>query len=193
MGAMTMPNQISKWKAEHGDFIRLLSILKSQIGLFHEQAEANYELMLDIVYYLTHFPDRFHHPREDIAFAKLAERDASARLRVHELIGEHKVIASSGKRLVEQLNGILAGAILEREAVEVDAATYIVYYRQHMAREEAELFPRLEDVLGNEDWKAVDDAITPEADPLFGSKVGQRYQQLRRQIMLAAEPADTNA
>ena len=188
-----MSSQISKWKAEHGDFIRLLGILKSQIGLFHEQAEANYELMLDIVYYLTHFPDRFHHPREDIAFGKLAERDASAQLRVRELTGEHKVIASSGKRLVEQLNGILAGAILEREAVEVDAATYIVYYRQHMAREEAELFPRLEDVLGNEDWQAVDDAITPEADPLFGSKVGQRYQQLRRQIMLAAEQTDTNA
>ncbi len=103
------------------------------------------------------------------------------------------MIASSGKRLVEQLNGILAGAILEREAVEVDAATYIVYYRQHMAREEAELFPRLADVLGNDDWKAVEDAISPEVDPLFGSKVGPRYQQLHRQIMLAAERTDTNA
>lgn len=188
-----MSNQIIKWKAEHAEFIRLLGILKSQIGLFHEQAEANYELMLDIVYYLTQFPDRFHHPREDIAFAKLVERDASARLRVRELTGEHKVIASSGKRLVEQLNGILAGAILEREAVEVDAATYIVYYRQHMAREEADLFPRLEDIFGSEDWKAVEDAISPEADPLFGSKVGLRYQHLHRQIMLAAERTDTNA
>lgn len=188
-----MSNQIIKWKAEHAEFARLLGILKSQIGLFHEQAEANYELMLDIVYYLTHFPDRYHHPREDIAFAKLVERDASARSRVRELTGEHKVIASSGKRLVEQLNGILAGAILEREAVEVDAATYIVYYRQHMAREEAELFPRLADVLGNDDWKSVEDAISPEVDPLFGSKVGLRYQHLRRQIMLAAERTDTNA
>lgn len=188
-----MSNQIKKWKAEHVEFIRLLGILKSQIGLFHEQAEANYELMLDIVYYLTQYPDRFHHPREDIAFAKLVQRDASVQARVRELLGEHKVIASSGKRLVERLNGILAGAILQREAVEVDAATYIVYYRQHMAREETDLFPRLEAVLGSEDWKAVDDAITPEADPLFGSEVGQRYQQLHRQIMLAAERTGTNA
>jgi hemerythrin-like domain-containing protein len=191
MGETTMSNQISKWKAEHADFIRLLGILKSEIGLFHEQAEANYELMLDIVYYLTQYPDRFHHPREDIAFGRLVERDASAQLRVRELLGEHKVIASSGKRLVEQLNGILAGAILEREAVEVGAATYIVYYRQHMAREEADLFPRLADVLGSEDWKAVDEAITPEADPLFGSKIGQRYEQLHRQILLAAGRTDT--
>lgn len=188
-----MSKQISKWKAEHADFIRLLGILKSQVGLFHQQAEVNYELMLDIVYYLTHHPDRFHHPREDIAFGKLAERDPSSRNRVRELMGEHQVIASAGKRLVEQLNAILGDAMLERESVEVDAATYIVYYRQHMAREEAELFPRLEDVLGDEDWKAVDSAITAEADPLFGSKVGQRYQQLHQQILLAAERTDTNA
>ena len=137
-----MSNQIRKWKAEHADFVRLLGILKSQIGLFHQEAEANYELMLDIVYYLTQFPDRFHHPREDIAFGRLAERDPSAQIRVRELLGEHKVIASAGKRLVDQLDGILAGAMLERESVEVDAATYIAYYRQHMVGDETDLFPR---------------------------------------------------
>jgi hemerythrin-like domain-containing protein len=192
IGGATISNQIRKWKAEHADFVRLLGILKSQIGLFHQEAEANYELMLDIVYYLTQFPDRFHHPREDIAFGKLAEWDPSMQIRVRELLGEHKVIASAGKRLVEQLDAILAGAMLEREAVEVNAATYIAYYRQHMVGEETDLFPRLEGVLGNEDWKAVGDAITPEADPLFGGKVGQRYQRLHRQIMLASEASDTN-
>ncbi len=187
-----MSNQISKWKAEHTDFIRLLRILKSQVDLFHQQAEVNYELMLDIVYYLTQYPDRFHHPREDIAFGKLAEGDPSTQSRVRELLAEHRVIASAGRRLVEQLNRILSDAMLERESVEADAATYIVYYRQHMAREERDLFPRLEDVLRNEDWKAVDDAITAEADPLFGSEVGQRYQQLHQQILITAEQTDTN-
>jgi len=28
---------------------------------------------------------------------------------------------------------------------------------------------------------------------LFGSKIGQRYQQLHRQILMAAEQTDTNA
>ncbi len=188
-----MVNQVRRWKTEHVEFVRLLDILESQIGLFHREATVNYELMLDIVYYLTHYPDRFHHPREDIAFARLAERDPSARLRVGELLGEHRVIATSGKKLVEQLNAILGDAILEREAVEASAATYIVYYRQHMAREEAELFPRVEDVLSDADWKAVGEAITAEADPLFGAKVGQRYQQLHRQIMLASKGKDTGA
>ncbi len=188
-----MSDQVRRWKAEHTDFVRLLGILKLQIGLFHDVAEANYELMLDIVYYLTQYPDRFHHPREDVAFGKLAERDPSAKIRVRELLGEHKVIASAGRRLAERLNAILGGAILERESVEVDAATYIAYYRQHMAGEETDLFPRLGQVLDNADWKAVADAIAPEVDPLFGNEVEQRYRELHRQILLAAKGSHANA
>jgi len=188
-----MSNQITKWKGEHAEFVRILDILESQIRLFHEGAPTDYELMLDIVYYLTQFPDRFHHPREDVAFKRLAERVPSFQIRVRELLGEHKVIASAGRSLVEKLDGILGGAMLARESVEVDAATYIAYYRQHMVGEETDLFPRLEGALNDEDWKAVGDAITAEADPLFGSKVGQRYQQLHRQIMLASEGSGTNA
>lgn len=188
-----MASQIRIWKAEHVEFARLLDILESQIGLFHRETTVNYELMLDIVYYLTQYPDRFHHPREDIAFARLVERDPSAEHRVRELLIEHRVIANSGKKLVEQLDAILGDAILTRESVEASAATYIVYYRQHMAREEAELFPRAGDVLNDADWKAVGEAINAEADPLFGAKVGLRYQQLRRQITLASKRDDSSA
>ena len=59
--------------------------------------------------------------------------------------------------------------------------------------EESDLLSRVEGVLSDEDWNAVSDAITSEADPLFGGKVEQRYQQLHRQIMLASEGSDTNA
>lgn len=123
MGKTTMLDQISKWKAEHTDFVCLLGILKSQIGLFREKMEVNHELMLDIVYYLTQYPDPFHHPREDIAFGNLAERDPSAWIRAREFLGEHMVIATAGKRVAEQLDATLVGAMLEREAVEVNAAT----------------------------------------------------------------------
>jgi len=61
-----MQKQILRWKAEHVDFLQLLDLLELQIGPFHEGATPNYDLMLDIVYYLTHFADKFHHPREDV-------------------------------------------------------------------------------------------------------------------------------
>ena len=75
-------------------------------------------------------------------------------------------------------------AILEREAVAVNAATYVAYYRRHMARDETDLFPRVEDCLSNADLKAVSDAIPLEADPLF-----RPQGQAALPVIAPAEPA----
>lgn len=184
-----MRKQILKWKAEHVDFLRLLDLLELQISLFHEGATPSYDVMLDIVYYLTHFADKFHHPREDVAITKLGERDASVRALIQRVLGEHKVIASAGRQLVEQLEAVLNGALLTRESVEVAAATYLTYYRHHMAREEQDLFPMVDKVLRPADWKFVQAAIPTQEDPLFGKDVKERYRALRRQIELAAGAA----
>lgn len=181
-----MPEQIVKWKEEHVDFLRLLDLLEQQISLFHGGATANYDLMLDIVYYLTHFADKFHHPREDVALGKLGERDPSFRALIQRVLGEHKVIASAGRQLVEQLEAVLNGALVARESVEAAAATYVTYYRHHMAREEMDLFPIAEKVLRPQDWKSVTAAIPPQEDPLFGNDVKERYRVLREQIELAS-------
>ena len=181
-----MHKQILKWNAEHVDFLRLLARLELQISLFHEGASPSYVLMLDIVYYLTHFADKFHHPREDVALAKLGERDPSVRALIQRVLGEHKVIASAGKQLVEQLGAVLNGALLTRESVEAAAATYVTYYRHHMARGEKDLFPIVDRVLRPVDWKSVVAAIPSKDDPLFGKEVKERYRVLHRQIELAS-------
>ena len=64
-----MTNDIDKLQSEHTDFAKLLDLLEAQIGLFHRGEQPDYNLMLDIFYYMTHYPDRFHHPKEDLAFA----------------------------------------------------------------------------------------------------------------------------
>ena len=181
-----MQKQILRWKAEHVDFLQLLDLLELQIGPFHEGATPNYDLMLDIVYYLTHFADKFHHPREDVAIGKLSERDSSVRELIQRVLGEHRVIASAGKHLVEQLEAVLNGVLLTRESVEAAAATYVTYYRQHMVREEKDLFPMIDKALRPEDWDSVAAAIPPEEDPLFGKEIKERYRVLHEQIELAS-------
>ena len=177
-----MPDPIQQLRAEHANMAQLLDLLELQIGLFHEGAQTDYELMLDIVYYLTNFPDQFHHRIEDAAFAKLAERDPSVRPEVNRLLGEHHVLAASGKQLLERLEAVVNGTVTTREAIEVPAATYVSFYRHHLNREEVDLFFRAERLLGPEDWKAVRSAVGRETDPLFGGQVEQRFKALRQQI-----------
>ncbi len=94
------------------------------------------------------------------------------------------MITLAGKQLVERFETVLNGAILTRESVEMAAAIYITYFRQHMVREEVDLFPMIDKVLRPEDWKSVAAAIPVKDDPLFGKNVKARYRVLHRQIEL---------
>ena len=181
-----MADSIAAWHTEHVYFRRLLALLQRQVEVFHTGERPNYELMLDIISYLREFADRFHHPREDAAFACLAKRFPEMKPDLARLSQEHRVIAQAGETLLQHLNAILAGAIVPRSEIEVAAATYLVYYGNHIAREEEDVLTRAAKELTPADWKAVMDAAPGGRDPVFGDQSGERYKELRRQIALDA-------
>jgi hemerythrin-like domain-containing protein len=172
------------WHEEHVYFNQLLSLLRKQVDLFHRDEKPNYELMQDIVTYLRDYADRFHHPREDVAFVRLAKHCADLELVLARLAQEHRVIAHAGDSLLKLLRAVLDGAVVPRVAVEVAAANYLVYYGNHIAREEEDVLPRAAKTLTPEDWEAVRTAVPPGRDPLFGGAPEERYRELRRQIAL---------
>lgn len=181
-----MSDSIDLWHAEHKHFARLLDLLEQQVVAFHADDGPNYQLMLDVVSYLRYFPDRYHHAREDVAFARLATRDPSLAPLIDRLLQEHRVIAASGTELLKYLEQVIDDVVIERAKVEAAAATYLVYYRRHLALEDRDIVPRAEQLLTQQDWEAVVAAIPAGADPLFGENFEPRYRELRRQIAMAA-------
>ncbi len=177
---------IVHWHAEHANFSRLLDILQKELDAFHHGGEPNYDLMVDIVTYLRHFPDVHHHPREDAAFALLAKRDPSLGVELERLRQEHRVIGAAGEDLLRTLKEVAAGTIVARAVVESVAAMYLVYYRHHIAAEEEEVLPRATRLLSAEDWREVNAAGPAGRDPLFGDKAESGYRELRRHIALEA-------
>ena len=185
-----MAEPIAAWHADHVNFARLLNLLERQLIAFHAGEEPDYPVMLASVYYLRHYPDRVHHPREDVAFARLVARDPALQLPIARRLQEHRVIAAAGEELLKLLQGVVEGVLVERSAIETAAATYLEYYRHHLAAEEREVIPRAAQLLTPDDWAAV--AAAPAgSDPLFGREFDSRYRELRRQIELEAQDADT--
>ena len=45
--------------------------LEKQMDVVRDEENADFELMHDIMLYMTHYPDRTHHPMEDLVFQKL--------------------------------------------------------------------------------------------------------------------------
>ena len=179
-----MSIQVDAWHTEHMYFRRLLGRLQRELDLFAVGERPNYPLMLDILTYLAEFCDRVHHPREDAAFALLAQRFPDLELPLTRLQQEHRVIAHAGEALRGQIAAIVDGAFVPRAVVEAAAATYLVYYRSHIEHEEREVLGRAESALSGEDWEAVRAAAPHGDDPLFGATPQERFRQLRREISL---------
>ena len=186
MASRSTGSRTQEWHAEHVYFGRLLAVLQHELDRFHRGERPDYELMLDVVGYLRDYTDRYHHPREDVAFARLARRCPDLRLDLARLGQEHRVLARAGETLRAHLEAILVGALVERSVVEVAAATYLVYYGNHIAREEEIVLPRAAERLSPADWHAVRSAVKPAADPLFGERPEARFKALRRRIAAAA-------
>ena len=185
-----MPDTLTLWHAEHVNFSRLLNLLESQLSVFHGGKSPDYELMLNIMFYMTHYSDVLHHPKEDLVFAKIKERDQRVAATVDELATQHAHLHKSGQELVRQLDGILNDAISSREIVEAVARDYVGTLRAHMRTEETEILPLAATLLSAHDWAAIHAAVEHFEDPLFGKHPEGRYFALHRQIARdAAAPA----
>jgi len=173
---------IAAWHTEHEYFARLLRLLRKEIDVFHTGTEPNYELMVDILRYLREYTDCVHHPREDIAFARLARHCPDLEVVIARLMQEHRVIAAAGEDLLARIEAVVAGEVSPRERLEAAAATYLVYYGGHLAKEEKEVLGRARAHLTPADWDAVRTGVPALADPLFGNAPQDRFSHLRRQI-----------
>jgi hemerythrin-like domain-containing protein len=177
-----MGDPIAAWREEHEYFARLLQLLQKQVDVFQSGGKPKYTLMQDIVSYLRAYSDRFHHPREDMAFERLARYCPDIALVLARLQQEHRVIAHAGTALLAQIDAVLGGTILPRAELETAAATYLVYYQNHIRTEETTVLARAVQFLSADDWEAVRTAVPDAPDPLFGPNPQERYSDLRRQI-----------
>ena len=189
-----MPDTLALWHAEHVNFAKLLNLLESQLSLFHGGKSPDYELMLNIMFYMTHYSDVLHHPKEDLVFAKIKERDRRVAATVDELATQHAHLHKSGRELVRQLDDILNDSISSRESVEAIARDYVGSLRTHMRIEEEEILPLADTLLTKRDWSAIHAAVDHIEDPLFGKHPEGRYfalhQQISRQARAPAGGAD---
>jgi hemerythrin-like domain-containing protein len=138
--------------------------------------------MQGIVSYLREYSDQFHHPREDVAFERLASYCPELELVVARLRQEHRVIAHAGATLLAHIEAALEGSILPREQLEAAAAIYLIYYQNHIRTEETTILTRAAQHLTVEDWEGVRAAVPVAPDPLFGIDPQTRFRELRRQI-----------
>lgn len=181
-----MAASLAVWHAEHVNFARLLDVLEEQVAEFHQESARTTRLCPISSTTCRILPIAFTIP-EDVAYALAGRTGSGVQLLVNRLLQEHRVIATAGEELLNCLKEIAEDVLAPRSHLEAATATYLVYYRHHLATEERVVMPRAAQVLTEEDWTAVAAAVPVYPDPLFGDNTLERFEVLRRQIDRVAQ------
>jgi hemerythrin-like domain-containing protein len=178
-------------RMEHENQSKLLQLIEDQVAAADAGAAMDQELLRLACEYFSDYPDRCHHPKEDLVYGLLSQRAPESCAGVRNLIAEHV-------RLHERTEAFAAALRLMREEPKAaePAAREVIRefaqrYRQHMRDEEEQFFRLAEKRLLANDWASLDFAIFDRKDPLSEDAAEKHYSTLRQRIVAVARQGAT--
>lgn len=183
---MTTTSQIlQELRRDHSNVMLLLGMLEVEAGRLASLEEPDYQLMDDIMRYLTSYADTVHHPKEDRIYRQLQAVQPQQAATLSQIAEDHAEIARFGVELRSDIEAIVSEAIVRRDTVARDAQNYVEKLRMHITWEEQEMFSMIEELQSELDQRAVT-ADGPEwSDPLFGDDVEEDFKRLFASIQRA--------
>ena len=191
-------------RQEHRNVVSLINTLAWQVAEFERGGALDYDVISATLEYFLNFPDLYHHPKEDLIFAKLRERDPAVAAGVGDMHREHQELAARAREFSAALDALLDGvqavagrsvesmptlhAVVDeldspRKELIKSAHRFVDLQRQHVELEEAKFFAAADKALTAEDWADLGTRMTRGEDPLFGKNVAANFDRLRRAII----------
>jgi hemerythrin-like domain-containing protein len=178
-----MTDVIAILSREHANITALVKALEENIDRFELGEKIDFDILTAIAEYFLSFPDLYHHPKEDLVFAKLKERDPAAVEKIGNLREEHEEIARRTREFANGVAAILGEAQVPRDSFSRWARNFIEQQRNHVVMEERHFFPAAQAALTAEDWAEIEEKMQTPDDPLFGDDVAEPFEILREDIL----------
>jgi hemerythrin-like domain-containing protein len=181
---------IERLSWEHRNIKKLLAILERELEVFDRGDRPDYEVIRAIISYFEVYPEIYHHPQEDLVFAKLKARDPAAAVKVGDLAGEHRKGTERLRRVAHAIDNVLADCEVLRQNVDTIVRDFIEHERGHMMMEDRDFFPAALKALEPHDWTELASAVSDHKDPLFSDVAEKRFDALRIHILQLEEEAE---
>lgn len=182
---MTNPPTLQRIVTEHRTIAAMMDAMEAEIIELEAKGAFDIDLVRLILSYMAEYPDRFHHPKEELLFAAAAaKRPAFADLAatIHE---EHEDLPGTTAALQVTLDVIVIGQSMPLDDVLGALKSYVMRQRAHMAAEKDHLFPALLEILGADDWTVAEAQAAAIEDPLAGGADPGPYRRLQDLILAA--------
>jgi len=185
-----MPKALNIIRDEHRSIAAVLHGMQHLVRQIRERkAKIDSRVFRAMLYYLDTFSERMHHPKEDrFLFGPLRRRGAGADALIAELEREHASGAQSLRRMEQCFIRYEEGGDREFTEFAQEVDRFALGYRDHMRKEEEQVFPLAEKLLTAEDWAAIDRAFEENLDPLASERAERDFRKLFSRIVNLAPP-----
>lgn len=169
-------------REDHARFSRVLSMIGRDARRLVDEPEEVLPLFSEAVDYVVSFQNVYHHPREEVMFAKIAEKSDALAAAAGKLSGEHQATARSGTELLSLMQSVSRAPSSHpgREELARRLERFARSMRGHIAQEEELLYSHAWTDLTPRDWEdlsaaAIDPLETNEDSryPLLASYVSE--------------------
>ena len=181
---------IERLSREHRNIEMLLAVLERELEIFDRGSRPDYEVIRAIISYFELYPEVYHHPQEDLVFAKLKHRDPTAAVKVGNLALEHQEGAERLRRVAQAIDSVLADQEIPRKNVDNIVRDFIEHQRRHIMMEDRDFFPAALNALEPQDWTEIASTLTNHEDPLFSEAAEERFDSVRAHILRLEQEAD---
>lgn len=173
---------LDELRDDHRNLTVLLNLLEREITHLKDREDPDYELLHDIMLYMTGYPDAVHHKKEDWVYARMAMVRSSMERDLARIEHDHAEISNLGNKLLSDIKAIESGTVMRRFDVVEDARRYLKRQRDHMRWEDEKLFPMIDSLKAELDLGEPPSDVGAMADPVFGKNVESGFRRLLEAI-----------
>ena len=151
-----MSKGLEELYTDHANMRVLLQMLERELDRYRDGKIPDFELLQSMINDIIVFQNLVHHPKEDLVFARLIQREPIGAEPILDLLTDHARLAVVSRRFVVALHDIASGIEVRRDWFDQLLSEFLTAIRSHMNLEERKFFPRAADCLSDEDWLEID-------------------------------------
>ena len=128
----TIEKTMNELRTDHRNMVQLLDLLDSETVRLLDSGEPDYDLVYDIMTYMSEYPDAVHHPKEDMIYRhiKSSHPDIDESLQLIET--DHKALGEASSEIRRDIDAMGRDGAVSREALADSLRRYSESLRKHM-------------------------------------------------------------
>ena len=164
---------------DHDNLRRILFLLEDLLIDIYRGSHHHNPVFQQILAYIQDYPERVHHPTEDMIYSLLYKKgfsDDKLRKNLNSLLKDHSEIENITRDTISIVERMQVDTYLDSEDFGTKISDVIKRQRAHLLFEEMHIYPQIAKYLDDEDWAEIATRIPAHEDPIFGSRIRKEYE-----------------